>query len=71
LRPAVTLRKKVMYQLRAGLFRVRVLVSSRGHFPEKKVMYQLRPGLFRARVLVASRGHFPEKGYVSVASRVV
>ena len=57
--PAVTFqKKKAVYQLRPGLFRVRVLVVSRGHFSEKKAVYQLRPGLFRVRVLVVSRGHF-------------
>ena len=39
LRPAVTFQKKVVYQLRPVLFRVRVLVASRGHFSGIAVVY--------------------------------
>jgi hypothetical protein len=35
LRPAVTFQKKVLYQLRPEVQRVRVLVASCGHFSEK------------------------------------
>ena len=58
MRPEVTFQKKVLYQLRPGLFRVRVVVASCGHFSGITFAYQALEG---QSICCALRGHFSEK----------